>query len=100
VLDPGEVSGVRSTVTLVDSSDVVDPNDAVLQELLAQIAENTQDKDKREKIIDLIQTLPPITQWPPEIFDEWRKTHDYIRGLRRHHELRQFKRMLDDGDIE
>lgn len=84
----------------VDSLDAVDPTDAKLQELLAHIAENTQDKDRREKIIDLILTLPPIAQWPPEMFDKWRKTCDYILGLRREHELRQLKRMFDDGDTE
>ena len=84
----------------VDSLDAVDPTDAVLQDLLAQIAENTPDKDWREKIIDLMLTLPPIAQWLPKLFDEWRKTCDYILGLRREHELRQLKRMFDDGDTE
>jgi len=83
----------------VDSLDAVDPTDAVLQDLLAQIAENTPDKDRRERIIDLMLTLPPIKQWPPEMFDEWRKTCDYILGLRREYELRELKRMFD-GDTE
>jgi len=79
---------------VVDSSDVVDPTDAVLQDLLAQIAERTPDKARRDKIVDLVLTLPPIAQWPPEMLDEWRKTSDYIRSLRREHELRQLERMF------
>ena len=34
------------------------------------------------------------------MFDEWRKTYDYIRGLRHQHELRRLERMFDDGEFE
>lgn len=35
-----------------------------------------------EKIFDLMLTLSPIAQWPPEMLDEKRKTYGYI-GTRR-----------------
>ena len=81
----------------MNSSDIVDPADASLQELLAQLAEHTDDEDSREKIIDLMLTIPPIAQWPPEMLAEWRKTYDYIRGLRRQLEQRHLERMYNDG---
>jgi hypothetical protein len=84
----------------MDASDLFDPNDAVLQDLLAQIAENTQGAHSRDKIIDLILTPPPIAEWPPEKFDVWRKTYQYIRSLRRDHEVRQLERMFDDSDVD
>jgi hypothetical protein len=58
----------------MDSRDVVDPADAKLQDLLAQLAEMTTDTAKRNPILDLILTLPPIAEWLPEAFEECRKT--------------------------
>jgi hypothetical protein len=55
--DPGK-AGVPAAATLlvptptvpdVESDDVVDPGDAALQALLATIAENTRDHERREK---------------------------------------------------
>lgn len=83
----------------VDAFDVVDPDDAAMQELLAQIAGRTADKEKRERIHDLNLMLPPIAQWPPEILDEWREIYDDIRGYRLSLERREFQRMVDDGEI-
>ncbi|TVS85552.1 hypothetical protein FPZ47_08310 [Mycobacterium helveticum] len=41
------------------SSDAVDPADAHLHRLLAQIGEHTDDEGMRERIVDLMLTLPP-----------------------------------------
>jgi hypothetical protein len=87
------MSGATSPVVHVDSSDVVDPADAALSELLARLAENAGDEDRREKLFDLMLTVPPIAQWPPEMLEEWRKTYDYVRGLRRQFERRQLQQM-------
>lgn len=81
----------------MDSSDVVDPADAALNELLAHIAENAHNQDRREKILDLMLTLSPVADWPREMLDEWRTTYGYIRSLRRQHEQRQLERMYDGG---
>jgi hypothetical protein len=34
--------------------------------LLAAIAQNTDDDEKRDKLLDYILTIPPLTQWPPD----------------------------------
>jgi len=81
----------------MDSSDVVDPADARIYELLAQIAENTEDTERRERIIGLMLTLPPIAEWPPEVFERWRGIHDYIRGLRCDLEQRQLEEMYNEN---
>jgi hypothetical protein len=53
---------------------------AELQDLLAQVAERTADKAKRDKVVDLILTLPPIVQWPSEAFDQCGETYEYVCG--------------------
>jgi hypothetical protein len=73
----------------MDSSDVVDPADAAINELLGQIADRTRDPERRERIIDMMLTLPPITEWPPEALEKWRDTYEYVRSLRRDLEQRQ-----------
>jgi hypothetical protein len=77
----------------MDSSDVVHPADARIYELLAQIAESTEDTEKRERIISLMLTLPPIAEWPGEVLEQWRGIHDYIRSLRRDLEQRELEKM-------
>ena len=52
-----------STVPGVSFEDVVDPGDAALQALLAGIAERTADPEKRNKVLDMIVTLPPLREW-------------------------------------
>ena len=79
----------------MDSSDVVDPVDARIYELLAQIAERTEDKERRERIITLMLTLPPIAEWPREVLEQWQGIHEYVRGLRRDLEQRQLEEMLN-----
>jgi hypothetical protein len=81
----------------MDCPDVVDPADAALSELLVRIAERTQDEGRREKLLDLMLTLPPIAEWPREMLDEWCKTYDYVRSLRRELEQHQLERMYDGG---
>lgn len=46
--------------------DVVEPGDAALQALLAAIAERTFDPGKRDRVLDLVLTLPPLSDWPTE----------------------------------
>jgi len=84
----------------MDSSDVVDPADAALHQLLAQMAEHTEDERLRERILDLMLTLPPVSQWPPEMLEEWRKTSEYVRSLRRELERRELQRMSRLGGDE
>jgi len=52
------------TVRAVDSDDAVQPGDAILQAVLAGIAERTPDPAKRDRILDLMVTLPPLADWP------------------------------------
>jgi hypothetical protein len=89
------VSVLRLTLSNVDSSDCVDPGDAAINELLGQIADRTRDPERRERIIGLLLTLPPIAEWPPEALDQWRATYDYIRSIRRDLEQRQLQEMFD-----
>jgi hypothetical protein len=85
----------------MDSSDVVDPADAALHELLAHMAERTPDPDRREKIPDLMLTVAAVARWPPEAFDQWRATCEYIRSLRRDLQRRELEQMCDaSGDDE
>jgi len=79
----------------MDTSDAVDPTDAKIQGLLAQLADMTTDTARRDRIVGLILTLPPIAEWPAEAFEECRKTYEYVRGLRRDLEVRQLKQMFD-----
>jgi hypothetical protein len=67
----------------MDSSDVVEPRDAAVNELLGQIADRTRDPERRERILGLMLTLPPLAEWPAEALEQWRATYDYIRSLRR-----------------
>jgi hypothetical protein len=71
------------TLAALDSADVVDPADAALNELLAHMADYTHDEEIRQRILDLMLTVPPIAEWPPSAIDQWRMTCDYIRNLRR-----------------
>jgi hypothetical protein len=53
-------------VPKVQSDGVVDPGDAAIQALLAAIAKNTHDDERREKLLDYILIIPPLTGWPPD----------------------------------
>jgi hypothetical protein len=80
----------------VESDDVVDPGDAALQALLAAMAENTHDDERREKLLDAILTLSPLAEWPPDWLDQLRDTCKFIIGLSR--DLRQGSARDGGGD--
>jgi hypothetical protein len=61
-------------VPKVNSDDVVDPGDAAIQALLALTAENTHDHERREKLLDAILTIPPLTKWPPHCREKLEET--------------------------
>jgi hypothetical protein len=70
-----------ATVPNVDHDDLVDPGDAAIQALLALTAENTDDDEKRDRLIDAILTVPPLTEWPPECREKLCETGRFIMGL-------------------
>jgi hypothetical protein len=78
----------------VGSDEVVDPGDAAIQALLALTAENTDD-EKREKLLDAILTIPPLTEWPPDCREKLRETCQFVIGLSR--DLRQRAENRDGG---
>lgn len=57
----------------VNPDDVVDPGDAALQALLAAIAERTHDSQKRDRVLDMILTIPPLRKWTT---DSLARLHD------------------------
>jgi hypothetical protein len=66
---------------------------------IEQVAYRTRDPRRRERIIDLMLTLPPSREWPPEALDQFRATYEYIRALRRDLEQRQLEEMYTNtGD--
>ena len=46
----------------MDPDDLIDSGDAAVQALLALTAENTDDDQKREKLLDAILTIP-VSGW-------------------------------------
>jgi hypothetical protein len=66
----------------VESDDIVDPTDAAIQALLAAIAQNTDDDDKRDRLIGYILTIPPLTEWPPDCREKLRETCEFVISLR------------------
>jgi hypothetical protein len=72
--------------------DAVDSGDAALQALLALTAENTDD-EKREKLLDAILTIPPLTEWPPDCREKLRETCEFVIGL-----SRDLRRRTETGD--
>jgi hypothetical protein len=90
------LSVTTSTVLNVDSNDIVDPGDAAVQALLALTAENTHDDERRDRLIDAILTLPPLTEWPPGCREKLVETGQFIKGLAE--DLRQRGETHDGGD--
>ncbi|KAA1248289.1 hypothetical protein F0Q45_21385 [Mycobacterium simiae] len=84
----------------MDSDDVIDPADAELHALLGQIADRTDDEERRERILGVMVTLPPIADWPPDMLERARATHAYVRGLRRDLQRRELEAMYagTEGD--
>lgn len=80
---------------LMDAQDRVDPADAAIHALLGHIADDTKDPQKRERILDLMVTVPPVVEWPPEAIDQWRDTFHYVRSLRRDLEERERNRLYE-----
>lgn len=78
----------------MDPDDVVDPGDAAMQALLALTAENTDDDEKRERLLDAILTIPPLTEWPPDCREKLWETCQFVKALADN--LRQ--RKARDGD--
>ncbi|WP_445161438.1 hypothetical protein ACTXG5_25535 [Mycobacterium sp. Dal123C01] len=79
----------------MQSDDVVDPVDAALHQMLGHIADNTEDEGRRDRVRGLMLTLPPIAEWPPQMYERWHELHDYIRGCRRELEQRQLEQMFE-----
>lgn len=69
------------TVPNVDSDDIVDPGDAAIQALLALTAENIGDRERRDRLIDAILTIPPIIEWPPDWLQTLRETCYFLKDL-------------------
>jgi hypothetical protein len=44
--------GSTFTVCVVESDDILDPGDARIQALLAAVAENTDDPERRDRLLD------------------------------------------------
>jgi hypothetical protein len=81
-------------VPKVKSDDVVDPGDAAIQALLAAMAENTRDAERREMLLDAILTVPPLTEWPSDCREKLWETCQFVKALA--DDLRQ--RKARDGD--
>lgn len=79
----------------MDAQDRVDPADAAIHALLGHIADNAKDPQKRERILDLMVTVPPVVEWPPEAIDQWRDIFHYVRSLRRDVEERELNRLYE-----
>jgi hypothetical protein len=89
------LSVLTFTVPRVESDDVVDPGDAVIQALLALTAENTDDDEKREKLLDAILTIPPLAEWPPDCRQKLWDTCQFIKSLAE--DLRKRGEIRDSG---
>lgn len=70
-----------STVSHVESDDVVDPGDAAIQALAALAAQNTRDDEKRDMLMDFILTAPPLAEWPPNWREILLETCRFIANL-------------------
>jgi hypothetical protein len=77
------VSEAAPIVLQMHAKDVVDPGDAALQELLANIAERTRDPARRDKLLNFLLTMPPLVEWSAEELEMLTETSAYIRSLAR-----------------
>jgi hypothetical protein len=82
------------TAPRVESDDVVDPGDAAIQALLALTADTTHDHEKRDRLMDYILTVPPLTEWPPDCRKKLWETCQFIKSLAE--DLRQKN---ESGDV-
>lgn len=69
----------------MQNPDNPDPGDAALQELLASIAEHTDDPAKREFVLDflLLLAMKPLAEWSRPELDRLRQTCVYVISLAR-----------------
>ncbi|MGD1172169.1 hypothetical protein [Mycobacterium seoulense] len=81
----------------MDFDDVVDPGDAAIQALLALTAENTDDDEKRDLLMDFILTALPPTEWSPDCRQKCWETCQFIK--RPAEDLRQRGESGDVGGI-
>jgi iron-sulfur cluster repair protein YtfE (RIC family) len=81
----------------MDSGDVIDPADRAIHEILGRIADRTEDQQRRQRILEVMVTVPPIAQWPPDALEQWREFYAHVRGLRRRLEQRELEAMYDAG---
>jgi hypothetical protein len=72
-----------------------DPGDAAVQTLLAVMAENTHDDERRDRLLDYILTIPPLTQWPPDHRRKLWETCEFLKALSR--DFRQRTETHDDS---
>jgi hypothetical protein len=60
-------------------------------------AENTDDDEKREKLLDAILTIPSLNEWPPDCRQKLWDTCQFIKSLAE--DLRQRGESGDVGGI-
>lgn len=77
------VSGPTVTVSRMQDQDKVGTNDAVLQELLASVAEHTHDPAKKAFVLDFLLTMEPLAEWPEQALDALTHTCGYVISLAR-----------------
>jgi len=77
------LSVATTTVSRMELGDLVDRGDAVLQALLASMAERTHDVERRDRLLDYMMTVPPIAGWPTDSLEALRETCQYIISLAR-----------------
>lgn len=80
----------------MESDDLVHPGDAAVQALLALTADQVVDTERRDRILDAMLTVPPLTEWPNESLEALRDTCSYIISLAR--VGREVKRLTQDGE--
>jgi hypothetical protein len=85
-----------SAVPRMNLDDIVGPGDAAHQALLPDMAQNTHDVEKRDRLLDCILTIAPLTEWPPKSLELLRETCRFVISLSR--QLQQRVESRDGGD--
>jgi len=67
----------------MELGDLVDRGDAVLQALLASMAERTHDVERRDRLLDYMMTVPPTAGWPTDSLEALRQPRQYLISLAR-----------------
>lgn len=71
------------TLCRVQNPDIPDPGDAALRQLLASIAERTDDPAKKEFVLDFLHTMKPLAEWSRPERDILAQTCGYVISLAR-----------------